>query len=160
MTPNPPPTAETIETIMVVDDEILVRMPIAEYLRSCGYKVIEAVSTAEAMTVLDADIAIDVVLISAETEEGFALAKWIRGHRKQLKIILVGGPVRAAEAAAALCDDGPLLARPYEPKVVLDRIRALLADKSKMHSQTAFRPSHPDNTGRGVRLDSSVDKGP
>ena len=40
------------QTILVVEDEVLVRMPIAQYLRDCGYKVIEAVNADEAITVL------------------------------------------------------------------------------------------------------------
>ena len=40
------------ETVLLVEDEVLIRMPIAEYLRDCGYKVIEAVNADEAMAVL------------------------------------------------------------------------------------------------------------
>jgi CheY-like chemotaxis protein len=40
------------ETVLLVEDEVLVRMPIAQYLRDCGYKVIEAVNADEAMAVL------------------------------------------------------------------------------------------------------------
>ena len=39
------------ETILVVEDDVLVRMPIAQYLRDCGYKVIEAANADEATTV-------------------------------------------------------------------------------------------------------------
>jgi CheY-like chemotaxis protein len=45
-------TAVVQETILVVEDDVLIRMPIAQYLRDCGYRVIEAVSADEAMTVL------------------------------------------------------------------------------------------------------------
>jgi CheY-like chemotaxis protein len=45
-----PPTE--LETVLVVEDEILVRTAIAEYLRHCGYRVVEAASADEAMTVL------------------------------------------------------------------------------------------------------------
>jgi CheY-like chemotaxis protein len=40
------------ETVLLVEDEVLLRMPIAQYLRDCGYKVIEAVNADEAMAVL------------------------------------------------------------------------------------------------------------
>jgi CheY-like chemotaxis protein len=40
------------ETTLFVEDEVLVRMPIAQYLRDCGYRVIEAANADEAMTVL------------------------------------------------------------------------------------------------------------
>ena len=33
----------------IVEDEVLVRMPIAQYLRDCGYKVVEAVNADEAI---------------------------------------------------------------------------------------------------------------
>jgi CheY-like chemotaxis protein len=45
-------TAVVQETILVVEDDVLIRMPIAQYLRDCGNRVIEAVSADEAMTVL------------------------------------------------------------------------------------------------------------
>ena len=41
-----------LETILVVEDEILIRVPISQYLRDCGYKVIEAANADEAMTAL------------------------------------------------------------------------------------------------------------
>jgi CheY-like chemotaxis protein len=43
---------EVPETILVVEDDVLVRMPISQYLRDCGYKIIEAANADEAMTVL------------------------------------------------------------------------------------------------------------
>ena len=68
------------ETILVVEDDVLVRIPIAQYLRDCGYKVIEAVSADEAMTVLlHREIVVDVVFSDIEmpgSVDGFGLAKW------------------------------------------------------------------------------------
>jgi hypothetical protein len=32
-------TDEPIQTILVVEDEVLIRLPLAEYLRECGYRV-------------------------------------------------------------------------------------------------------------------------
>lgn len=66
-------------TVLVIEDDILVRMPIAAYLRHCGYRVIEASGSAEALTVLDrTDLKIDVVLTDWELESGaggFAVAR-------------------------------------------------------------------------------------
>jgi hypothetical protein len=39
---------ESIQTILVVEDEVLIRLPLAEYLRDCGYRVFEASNVAEA----------------------------------------------------------------------------------------------------------------
>ena len=122
-----------VDTILVVDHEIVVRMLICEYLRHCGYKVVEAVNADEAMVVLTADARIDLVLCNAEmpgSSEGFALAQWIRENRQDVRIILVGNFSRAADVAGELCDNGPMLTRPYQPQVVVERIKRLLAEKA------------------------------
>ena len=55
------------DTVLVVEDEVLVRVVISEYLRRCGYKVIEAVSADEAILVLQkADLRVDVVFSDIE----------------------------------------------------------------------------------------------
>ena len=41
--------------ILVVENDVLIRMPLAEYLRERGYRVFEAADVAEAKAVLNAD---------------------------------------------------------------------------------------------------------
>ena len=133
-----PDTADRVakrpETILVVDDNVLIRMVIAAYLRDCGFRVIEAVNAEEALVVLQQrETEVDVVFSDVEMPgpmDGFGLNRWIREHRPELPVILAGTPARASEAAADLCREGPDLAKPYEPQLVLDRIRRLLADRS------------------------------
>ncbi len=38
-------------TVLVLDDDVLVRMPVVQLLRECGYRVVEAASTDEAIAV-------------------------------------------------------------------------------------------------------------
>jgi len=122
------------ETILVVEDEVLVRMVISEYLRDCGYKVIEAANADEAVLVLQQlELSIDVVFTDVEmpgSMDGFGLSQWVRANRQGIDVVLVGNPARATEAAADLCESGPRLSKPYEPHVVLDRIRRLLAARA------------------------------
>lgn len=51
--PAPPaePSSDesTSTTILVVEPDILVRMVIADYLRDCGYKVVEGVNADESL---------------------------------------------------------------------------------------------------------------
>jgi CheY-like chemotaxis protein len=122
------------DTILVVEDEVLVRMVIAQYLRDCGYRVIEAASADEAIIVLkQSELRVDAVLSDVEmpgSMDGFGLARWVRQNREGLEVILVGSPARAADAAADLCESGPALAKPYEPQAVVDQIRRLLAQRT------------------------------
>ena len=48
--PAPPPS------VLVVEDDVLVRTVVAAYLRECGFDVVEAGSADEAIRVLEADI--------------------------------------------------------------------------------------------------------
>jgi len=132
--PSNLPSAQTSspsKTVLVVDSEIVVRTTVSEYLRSCGYKVIEAATGEEALTVLkDSDLSIDVTLSEVQLRgeiDGFQLAAWIRNRRPQIGVILAGTPTRAAKAAGDLCEDGPLMRKPYDPQLVVDRIKRLLS---------------------------------
>ena len=121
------------EIILVVEDEVLIRMVISEYLRACGYKVIEAANSDEAIIVLqDPEITIDVVFSDIEmpgSMDGVALSKWIRANRADVQVILAGSMPLAVGASTDLCDDGPL-PKPYEPQFVADRIRRLIAARA------------------------------
>jgi DNA-binding response OmpR family regulator len=122
------------ETVLVVEDEVLLRLSIAAYLRDCGYKVIEAADADEAVLVLkQPDLEIDVLFTDVEMAgdmDGFGLAQWTRANRPGLDVILTGSAPSAVNAAATLCEDGPL-PKPYEPQLVLDRIRRLLAARPR-----------------------------
>ncbi len=123
------------ETVLVVEDDVLVRLVIAGYLRDCGYRVIEAASGAEALQVLQRDEApVGVVLTDVEMPggtDGFALARWVRRERPEVEVVMAGTPARAADAAGELCEEGPQGARPYEPAAVVGRIRRLLAMRER-----------------------------
>jgi CheY-like chemotaxis protein len=105
------------ETILVVEDEVLIRMPIAQYLRDCGYKVIEAANADEAITVLShKETVVDVVFTDIDMPgalDGFGLAKWVREHRHGVDVILAGTLPRTVKQAEELCEEGPL-PKPYE----------------------------------------------
>jgi hypothetical protein len=58
--------------------------------------------------------------------------KWARSAHPELDIILAGTPERAAQAAGELCEHGPVLVKPYDHKIVLDRIKRLLAARARL----------------------------
>lgn len=122
---------KTLATIIVVEDDVLVRMAIAGYLRECGYRVIETATSDEALLVLDrSGLRVDVFFSAVEVPgalDGFALTQWVRANRPQTKIVMAGSPKSASAAAGRLCEEGPHLKKPYEPQVVEDYIRRLLA---------------------------------
>jgi CheY-like chemotaxis protein len=103
---------------MVVEPDILARMVIAEYLRECGYKVVEGVTADDVMAVLSAGTGIELVLAEVQlagSMDGFALAQWIRANHPNIDVVLTSGVDRAADKAGDLCDEGPL-EKPYHPQ--------------------------------------------
>src|ERR1700761_6952214 len=97
--------------VLVVEDEILVRLTIAAYLRDCGYDVLEASHAGEAIRVLEAGLRISAVFSDINMPggiDGFALAAWIAAHLPYIKVMLTSGHPRN------LSDGSPsVLAKPY-----------------------------------------------
>jgi DNA-binding response OmpR family regulator len=123
--------------ILMVEPDVLVRQPIAEYLRECGYKVVETGSTDEALLVVNArTMSIDIVLADAQAPgklDGFGLARWIREHRPSAKVILAGTVANEAKEAGDLCEEGPLLSKPYDPQLLVDRIKRAVATRDRIN---------------------------
>jgi CheY-like chemotaxis protein len=128
------PASEPIpSSILIVDGDIVSRHVIADYLRHCGYAVIEAANIEEAVIALgEQSLSIDVILCdvsSLGSQKGFELASWVRTNRPELEVSLVGGVAMAAQTAAELCQSGPDLQRPYEPEAVVDYVKKLRASR-------------------------------
>ena len=123
------------DCVLVVESDLIVRQPLSEYLRECGYQVFEAVDTDEAAKILaDDTIVVDVILCDMKSPgqlDGFGLSRWVRQNNLAAKIILAGSVERAAQKAGDLCEDGPLLRRPYDHSALLDRIKSLLAQRDR-----------------------------
>ena len=127
------------QVVLLVDGEVLVRHAIADYLRECGYDVIEAASSDEALVVLDdKSVRLDVVLCDVAIPgplSGFELSVRIRSRRPGLQVVLAGSIPAQAGAAAELCDEGPQLERPYDPQGVVEHIRKMLGTRGKGEHQ-------------------------
>jgi CheY-like chemotaxis protein len=112
---------------------VLVRHAIADYLRQCGYVVVEASTTDEAMIVLsDSDLNVEAVLCDAEapgSTNAFQFRTWAVQHHQDVEVALAGSVDAAASKAAELCEEGPHLGRPYDPQSVLDYIRRLIGGR-------------------------------
>jgi CheY-like chemotaxis protein len=125
----PDPSART-PTILIVEDEALLRVTLSDYLQECGYKVLEAGNADEALLIVEkSEIIIDLVFTDVRmpgSMDGFGLAKWLRANRPGLPVILTSGDAKKAAEAKELCEDGPFMAKPYDLKVVVAQIRAAI----------------------------------
>jgi DNA-binding response OmpR family regulator len=125
--------------VLLVEADIVVRHPLAEYLRECGFTVFEASNGDEAQRALSSpNLHIEVVLADMTTEgSGFALMGWIKEHNHPAEVIMAGSIEKAVDRAAGICKDGPALTKPYEHHLVLDHIRRALARRDASQSRRA-----------------------
>jgi DNA-binding response OmpR family regulator len=134
MTESISPTTAT-GAVVIVDGDILSRHAIADYLRHCGYDVVEAASTDEAViAVKDPSFAVDIVLCDIQavgTRSGFELSTWIRGNHSEVDVKLAGNLTGIVDTATNLCEESPHFARPYEPQAVVDYIKQLRATRDR-----------------------------
>jgi CheY-like chemotaxis protein len=130
-------------TVLLAEDDVLMRMPLAEFLRGCGYRVLEATSADEAIQLIeDNTFTPEIVVSNVELAgDGFGIAKWLRTNKPDLGLILIGTPGRAADVASSLCESGPQPA-PFDPQILHRRLLRLIASR-KPHGQDAKRVSLP-----------------
>ena len=122
-----------IRTVLVVEDEFLPRLAVSDYLRDCGYAVLEAANADEAMSVLNSvgshvDVLFTDIQMSGDID-GFGLAQWVRANRPEVKVIITSGAVRVGDETAKLCSDGPLVPKPYRHADIATRIRGLFDER-------------------------------
>jgi DNA-binding NtrC family response regulator len=118
-------SGDSPRTILVVEDEILIRLLLAEHLRDCGFKVREAGNAAEARELLVSAGPVDLVFSDVNMpggEDGIALAHWIVHRHPTIPIILTSAlpPVGGTNF--------PFLAKPYGLEAAVALILLLLRD--------------------------------
>lgn len=123
------PGEDGYATILVVEDEVLIRMVLAHDLRSRGYRVLEASDGTEAMQILRSDHTIDLLLTDVGLPggiTGFEIARRARRKRPELAVIITSGTDPALQSGADLRDGHPYVRKPYDPDALVSEIRRLL----------------------------------
>ena len=117
-------------TILVVEDEFLIRAMLSDHLQGCGFKVLEGSTADEAVAIIEnVDIRIDLVLTDIRmpgSMDGFGLARWIRANHPDIQVILTSGDARKMDAAKELCKNESFFEKPYDLEVVAAQIRTTL----------------------------------
>ena len=119
------------ETILVVEDDHLVRTFVVGQIQSLGYATLAAVNAAEALVVIDSPTAIDLLftdMIMPGSMNGRQLADKALQRRSSLKILFTSGYSDEAIIHHGHLDAGVLLlAKPYRKSDLARMIRAALA---------------------------------
>jgi CheY-like chemotaxis protein len=121
-----------LHQILIVEDEALVRMAVADFLEDTGFGVVEAGSGSEAVGVLEERKSqIDLVFSDIRMPgpmDGFQLALWIRKYRPSLPVFLTSGDIGKAQTTFELAPGQPFFLKPYDLDKVVARMRDTLAE--------------------------------
>lgn len=121
-------------TVLIVDDEALIRMMLADFLAEEGYAIIEAGNALEAVIALETRKP-DAVITDIDMPggiNGLDLAQHIATCRQGLPVIVTsGGHLVGPEA---LPGDAKFIAKPYEPEHVLEVLNELIAQRQGQES--------------------------
>lgn len=114
-------------TVLIVDDEHIVREVVARYLEREGYRTLEAGDGDRARELLERDspslVVLDVMLPGMD---GLSLCRWIR-ERSDLPVILLTARGEEADRIVGLelgADD--YVTKPFSPRELAARVRTVL----------------------------------
>jgi CheY-like chemotaxis protein len=114
--------------VLVVEDDVLVRLAIADHLRDARYAVIEASNAAEALEVFASGTPVDVVFTDVQmpgSMNGLLLALWLYEHYPHVQVLVTSGKNHAA-ASSGLIAKNSFFDKPYRFEAVAARIRSLM----------------------------------
>lgn len=117
-------------TILVVDDEALLRLRAADLLEDAGYRVVEASDAASALKILEERP--DVRLLFTDVQmpgecDGMRLAAKV--HLRWPKVLLIVTSGRLNIANEDIPDNGRFIAKPYQDHVLVKQIASLIASQ-------------------------------
>jgi CheY-like chemotaxis protein len=141
----PAPAGRRAPVVLVVEDEILVRIDMAMSLSEAGYTVIEAATGDEALSVLEGGHPVDLVFTDVRMPgrlDGIALSEIVRRRYPLVPVIVTSAnPDFALEG---LDDDVHFIAKPYAVAVVLREIARTLKGVARTDGPDPARAGRPD----------------
>jgi len=149
-------------TVLVVDDEAIVREVVVRYLRRDGYETREAATGDEAREILEAEspelVVLDVMLPGTD---GLELCRWIRS-RSELPVIMLTARGHETDRIVGLelgADD--YVTKPFSPRELAVRVRNVLRRSRPSPAETeraVFGEFEVDAAAREVRRDGELFK--
>ena len=126
--------------VLLVDDEDLLREVLAEQLDEAGYGVLVAANGNEALALLAAGEAVDVLVtdLSMPGMDGLAVIRAAQERRPGLPAVLLTGYAGDGAALAvggAVSGSFSLLRKPIRLHDLIDRIQSLLAARANVDRQ-------------------------
>jgi CheY-like chemotaxis protein len=124
-----PPRAEAGETVLVVEDEPVIRDLIVEVLRDLGYRALEAADGPSGLKILQTRERIDLVVtdVGLPGLNGRQLADHARERRPDLKVLFITGYAENATIASGFLEPGmEMITKPFAVEALATKVRLML----------------------------------
>jgi CheY-like chemotaxis protein len=113
--------------VLVVEDEMLLRMRVVDMVEDAGYTPLEAVDADEAVAILESRS--DIALLFTDIQmpgsmDGLGLAHCVHDRWPPIKIILVSGQV--TPTAIDIPADSRFFGKPLENKAMIAQLRSMI----------------------------------
>ena len=121
------------ETVLVVEDELVVRDLIVEVLQELGYRVLQAVDGPTGLRVLRTSERVDLLVtdVGLPGLNGRQLADQARETRPALKVLFITGYAETAASASGFLGPGmAMITKPFPMEILVARIRAMIEDEA------------------------------
>lgn len=140
-------------TILIVDDEVLIRNVIKEYLLNEGYKVLEAKDGFDALRVIS-DNKVDLIVldIMMPKMDGFTCLSEIR-KTKNIPVIMLSARKEETDKLNSFdlgVDD--YVTKPFSPKELVARVKAHLKRTKSNNENYTYKNLIVDYKGRKVTI--------
>lgn len=89
-----PDALEHTITVLLAEDDVLIRLDVAEELRRVGWKVIEVASADDAIDILKSPVIVDIVVTDVKmpgNADGLDLARFVGRERPNVKVVIMSG---------------------------------------------------------------------
>lgn len=119
--------AEPRISVLVVEDETLIRLLAMDSLQDAGFDVVVASTAAEAISILRSGARIDFVftdIMMPGSINGIGLGAWIRENRTELAIAFTSGVARTSMLTLGLRDNDAFFPKPVPFEQLERHIRA------------------------------------
>jgi CheY-like chemotaxis protein len=115
--------------ILVVEDELLIRMMLADELREAGYNVTEAFNADEALVILRSPAPVDMILSDVRmpgSMDGIGLLRVVRSAYPKIPVIITSAHLQPALATV----DGAtrFISKPYKLELIVKAVQEELAN--------------------------------
>jgi DNA-binding response OmpR family regulator len=116
------------DTVLVVEDEALIRLAVRHYLEKGGFRVLEAANREEALSCIDerkVDLLLTDVVLSGD--DGSQLAREITARQPNVRVLFMSAhPPEALRSMHRVDADSPTLQKPFTEVELIRRVRDLL----------------------------------